>query len=288
MDLSTGAEVMHIEVVRSWVRVRRLTYAEVEAMIECEPFADLWQIAQTFRERRRANGAALMEFPEVVIRVTGGDVSVRPLPLLRSRILVTEAMLMAGEAAARFALERNIPFPFATQGAPEIREQPETLAAMYAYRKKLKRRQMKSVPEPHAGLGLSAYAQVTSPLRRYLDLVAHQQLRAHLRGEPLLDASQLLARVGASEAVMGTMRRAERLSNRHWTLVYLLRHPGWRGEGILVERRGQLGTALIPSLGLEAQVHLSGNPALDAPVPLALKDVDLPELGVHFQMDARA
>jgi exoribonuclease-2 len=287
MDLDTAGAIAHVEVVRSWIRAQRVTYAETETTIAHEPFAGLWRIAQALRERRRANGAALMEFPEVVVRVRDGEVAIRSLPSLRSRTLVTEAMLMAGEAAARFALERNIPFPFATQPAPEVREQPETLAAMHAYRKKLKRRQMKSTAEPHTGLGLPVYAQVTSPLRRYLDLVAHQQLRAHLRGEPLLDASQLLTRVGASEAAAATIRRAERLSNRHWTLVYLLHHPEWRGEGVLVERRGQLGTVLIPPLGLEVQVHVSGNPPLDTRVPLVLKGVDLPELGVHFQMDVR-
>ena len=32
-------------------------------------------------------------------------------------------------------------------------------------------------PQPHAGLGLSAYMQVTSPIRRYGDLLAHWQLK---------------------------------------------------------------------------------------------------------------
>ena len=32
-------------------------------------------------------------------------------------------------------------------------------------------------PVPHAGLGLDAYVQVTSPIRRYNDLLAHWQLK---------------------------------------------------------------------------------------------------------------
>ena len=35
-------------------------------------------------------------------------------------------------------------------------------------------------PAPHAGLGLPAYIQVTSPIRRYGDLIAHWQLKVGL------------------------------------------------------------------------------------------------------------
>ena len=44
----------------------------------------------------------------------------------------------------------------------------------------MKRSQYRLTPAPHEGLGIALYAEVTSPLRRYLDLVVHQQLRADL------------------------------------------------------------------------------------------------------------
>lgn len=37
---------------------------------------------------------------------------------------------------------------------------------------------------PHAGLGLPAYVQVTSPIRRYSDLLAHWQLKARCLPPP--------------------------------------------------------------------------------------------------------
>ena len=99
---------------------------------------------------------------------------------------------------------------------------------MYALRRSLRPRQYRSLPGPHGGLGLEAYAQVTSPLRRYLDLVTHQQLRILLRGGEPLDAQGIIERVGAAEAAAAGVRRAERLSREHWTLVYLQQHPQWR------------------------------------------------------------
>lgn len=286
LDLDADGRVVDVEVVSSWVRVTRLTYAEAEARLTIEPFQTLHRLAQAHAATRQENGAIALEFPETKIWVEDGEVIIRPLLPLKSRALVTEAMLMAGEAVGTFALERDIPFPFSTQDppSPKIDGMPTSLSGMYALRRTLKRSQMSSLPAPHAGLGMPIYAQVTSPLRRYLDLVAHQQLRAYSRGEVLLTAAELLERVGAAEAVAGSVRQVERLARQHWTLVYLLAHPDWRGEGILVERHGVRGTVLIPELDLEPRLHIRQDLPLDSKVPLALSGVDLPELVAHFRI----
>jgi exoribonuclease-2 len=281
--------------------VTRLTYDEVEGRLDEEPFRDLYCLTQAYQARRAANGAVSIDLPEVSVRVKEGQVILRRLPPLQSRALVEGTMIMAGEAVARFAIERGIPLPFATQEPPDPHEAPRTLSAMFALRRTLKRSQYRSIPAPHGGLGLSAYSQATSPLRRYLDLVVHQQLRAYLRGEQLLSEQDVLERVGAIEAIIGNVRQAERLSNTHWTLVYLLQHPKWRGEGIVVEKAGLnessvaslrgnpahtlRGRLLIPELGLETQMQLPADLPLDASVPLAVSWVDLPHLDVRFRTD---
>ncbi|MBE0695617.1 MAG: RNB domain-containing ribonuclease, partial [Anaerolineaceae bacterium] len=117
---------------------------------------------------------------------------------------------------------------------------------MFALRRFLKRSRFRSSPSPHSGLGLSAYTQATSPLRRYLDLVAHQQLRAFLAGQSVLDIDGVSERIAIVEEIIGGVRQAELLSERHWTMVYLLQHPAWQGEGILVEKRGSSGTLILP------------------------------------------
>lgn len=195
-------------------------------------------------------------------------------------------MVMAGEAAARFALERGLPFPFTTQDvAVDVSDrEPAGLAAMHALRRNLRPRQYSSQPGPHGGLGLNVYAQVTSPLRRYLDLVAHQQLRACLRDGDPLEAQAIIERVGAAEAAAQGTRRAERLSREHWTMVYLQQHPGWRGEGVLVEKRLPRGTVLIPELALETRVKAGEDMALDGVLPLRLTGVELPTREAYFKI----
>jgi len=283
--LGPEGEILDTEIVRSKVRVTRVTYPQVDERLNEEPFKQMWEIAQRYSARRERGTYAKIELPEVKLRLEGDKVTIRPLPALRSRMLVTEAMLMAGEAAARFAIRENLPFPFATQPSPDGVERPaEDLASMFAYRKKIKRSEIKCSPEPHFGLGLDAYARATSPLRRYLDLVAHQQLRAHLDGKTPLTSSEILTRVGAADAVSATIRKAERASNQHWTLVYLKQNPNWRGPGIVVDMQGPRATVILLDLGLEAKVNLRSDVELNSQYNFGVGHVDLPNLSIHLQV----
>jgi exoribonuclease-2 len=193
-------------------------------------------------------------------------------------------MLMAGEAAARFCLDRGIPVPFATQPAPDTVEEPTGMAAMYAYRRRFKPSRLIGEPQRHFGLGLSRYTRATSPLRRYSDLLVHQQIRASLAGDEPLDARQVAERIGEAEAVGAAVRRAERLSNQHWKLVYLRSNPDWTGEGVVVEKGEHKTVLLIPELALETRVRLRGSPELDSRVRLSVRETDLPELACYFRV----
>ena len=282
--LDDNGEIREVDLVTSQVSVHRLSYRETEDRLDHEPFRSILELTRRYRTRRKQRGAAFIDLPEVKIRLHHGEVRIQPLPRYQSREMVTDAMLLAGEAAARFATEHRIPFPFTTQAPPDTPAEPEGMAAMFAYRKQFKRGQVKSTPAPHAGLGLEVYTQATSPLRRYQDLVAHQQLRAFLSGEAPLDHDHMLARVASTDLLMGNVRQGERLSNRHWTLVHLKHHPDWQGEGVVVEKRDRRARVLIPALGLDAQVQAPGDPPLDTVLRLRCTRVDLPELVANFQV----
>lgn len=280
-----------LEVVPSWVRVSRVTYEQAETQLEESPYRELWAIAVANRGRRIANGAVEIDLPEVKIRAAvDGSVTIRPLPPLRSRALVREAMLMAGEAIGRLAVAQRLPLAFTVQEPPAAGELPtgETTAGpsvMWAKRRAMQRSRPSTAPGGHGGLGLDVYVQVTSPLRRYLDLLAHQQLRAYLRGEPLLDTAAVTLRIGTADAVAGAVRAAERQSNQHWTLVYLLQHPDWQGEAIIVEQKPGRDVALIPELAWETELHRRPSRPLDSAVQLAVESVDLPNRTARFRVN---
>lgn len=279
-----SGELTDIEIRPTLVRVERLTYETVDQRLEESPFAQLGASAARFRARRMAQNAAHIHLPEVSVRVNDGEVHIRPLPRLRSRALVTDAMLMAGECAARFCLKREIPIPYATQPTPDKIEDPVDMAAMYAYRRRFKPTRLLGAPERHFGLGLDLYTRATSPLRRYSDLLVHQQIRAALTGSEPLDAQQASERTAEAETAAAAVRRAERLSNQHWKLVYLSANPHWTGEGVVVEKGEHKSVVLIPELALETRVRLSGALEPNAPVQLAPREVDLPDLTCYFRV----
>jgi exoribonuclease-2 len=270
------------------VRVTRWSYEAADAALERgEPLLTaLYELAERYMIRRAAQGSVELNLPEVKVWVeTDGTVGLRPLPALRSRDLVREAMLMTGEAVAQFAQEQGIPLPFTSQDAPD-EELPDldSLAAMFAARRKMKPGQQRLTPAPHAGLGLPHYVQSTSPLRRYLDLVTHQQLRAFVLGRPLLDEAAIIERIGAADAVVGDTRRAERAAIAHWTLVYLQQNPEWMGEGIVVDKRGSRDLVLIPGLAWEALMNLPGERPLGSQITVKLHSVNLPEQEAYFRV----
>jgi len=283
MDVTPEGAIAGVEIVPSWVRVERVTYDQAEARLDEEPFRTLREFGFVREAKRRENGSVTIEMPEVKIRVTGGKVSITPIPPLKSRSLVTEAMVLCGEAVAQFAIQNEIPLPFATHAPPDEAVEGDGLAGMFALRRSMKPSQQRGTPGPHAGLGIQAYVQTTSPLRRYLDLVVHQQLHAHLAGEELLDAQALLERVGAADAIAASVRRAERLSCKHWTLVYLKQHSDWQGEGVIVEKWGPRSKLLIPALDLEARLHLRQDLPLNARLTLKADRIMLHELDASFK-----
>ena len=285
LELNAEGQVVICQIQRTWVKVDRLTYQAAEPLLEQSPFQSMLKVTQQFRRQRIERGAIMIELPEVRFEVQAGRVFLRPLPRLKSREMVTDSMLMVGEAVARFAFQNDIPFPYAVQDStgtdrPEI----QNLSEMFAFRKKMKPSQLTAVARPHAGLGLEVYSRATSPLRRYLDLVVHQQLRAFTKGQPTMSSQDIMTRIGATQAVTGKLRKAERFSNAHWTLVFLIQNPNWQGKGILVEHRGPRAVVLIPDLGLETQLQMSGAVALNTEINLACVRVDLVNLSTQFKI----
>ena len=285
MALNEAGEITDTEIVPSWVRVTRTTYEDALAHLDEAPLREMAAAARTFEQRRVQNGAVNIDLPEVRVRITGREIAIRPIPNLPSRDLVRDAMLMAGEAVARFAFEHNIPLPYTTQDASaEPLPAASTPAEYFALRRQMSPSRQSSTPGAHFGLGMGMYAQATSPLRRYLDLVVHQQLRAFLRGDALLDEQEVMARVGAAMAVSGDVRWAERQSVRHWTLLYVMQQPDRVWDGVVVDQRGKRNFVLIPELALETAVFSQGALSLDEAVRVKLRDVNLPLLESRFEL----
>lgn len=284
LRLDENGAITDSAVIKTLVHVERLTYEQADERRETPELAPFFEIAERNLKRRTASGAVSIELPEVHISLTGQEVTITPSEKPLASGMIREMMLLAGEAAAKFAFKNGIPFPFVSQEKPDIpKDIPEGLAGQYRLRRCMRSRSVGVTPSQHAGLGLGMYSQVTSPLRRYSDLIAHIQLRAFLDGRDLLDKDTMLERISAGDAAAGNASKAERESNMHWTLVYLRQHPDWTGTGVAVEIRGKQAVFLIPELAQETLITPRKMPELNDTVTLKAGNINIPELSVTFQ-----
>jgi len=89
----------------------------------------------------------------------------------------------------------------------------------------MQRPRLSLYPEFHAGVGLDYYAQLSSPIRRYADLVLQRQLIAALSrpDAPVYRTDELLTVLANAENADAEGKELERRAKRYWTLLYLQR-----------------------------------------------------------------
>ena len=155
-------------------------------------------------------------------------------------------------------------------------------AEQFSRRRGMKRSRTTLECSRHSGLGLDAYSRVTSPLRRYPDLIASQQIRRTILRQEPLDAENVLMGLAAFETRSGSLIQSERRSNLFWKLKWLEQRQGWTGEAVLLDRRERQGIFLIPEIALETRVAMKKDVPLGGRAILALKSVDIPESSALF------
>ncbi len=279
--------VTEVRVVPSMVRVTRTSYGAAEALLGSGPLSELARIAAIRSAYRRHNGAIDIDIPEVRVWVDQGMPRIDPVPHFASSGMVREMMVMAGEGLARWAFERGLPFPYYSQEAPGSRDDlPDGLAGEFAKRRLMKAGMAGVQPRAHQGLGVTMYAQATSPLRRYGDLLGHQQARAALAAEsgraaaPPLAADELSMRLARAAAGNQAVRKAERQSELHWTIAWLMDRPGWEGDAIVVQTGSSDALLYLPEIGLETKVRAAGM-RLNDTVRVRFQKADLARLEVQ-------
>ncbi|NMG57624.1 RNB domain-containing ribonuclease [Geitlerinema sp. P-1104] len=244
----------------------RLTYDDVDEMLELGVRAEpeiiaIAEWAKTRHRWRQSQGSIFIDMPESAIKVKDDEVIIEVLDNSASRQLVAEMMILAGEVAARYAQEHNLAIPFRHQSQPELPPEEELMqlpagpVRACAIRKCMPRSEMSVFPNRHASLGLDTYTQVTSPIRRYTDLLTHFQLKAHLRGDTQPFSSEQVQQlmmsvmVSAKEAVL-----VERQTCRYWAIEYLRRHGDETWQALMlrwIRPDDNLGSLLLEEIGIE-------------------------------------
>jgi exoribonuclease-2 len=153
--------------------------------------------------------------------------------------LVAELMILANTTWGALLRDAGIPALYRVQTAGKVR--------------------MSTVAAAHEGLGVDCYAWLSSPLRRYCDLLNQWQLIALLREEPppfLPQSPELFAALRDFELTYASYAEFQRNMERYWCLRYLL----------------QTGATTLEAMVLrEALVRV-------ADLPLVLRAPSLPDM----------
>jgi len=192
-----------------------------ELMSHATPLEALYQVYRALREHRNEHGLVMEDRKEFrwILNDQKQIESIEPYEKLLSQKLVEECMVAANRCAARFLTEQNSSGPFVSHPGfrtdrldetkkflqmhiPEIADTdpttlegyrgiikalsaPERTAPLRAMvNRLLTRAQLTTESSVHMGMALEAYTNVTSPLRKYSDFLAHQQIKAALHDQP--------------------------------------------------------------------------------------------------------
>lgn len=273
LKLSAIGELTGYAIYPSRIKVAgRLNYDRADAWIAAEsshPEAlmvrRLYAAAQRLRDRRRAAGAVIVSRREPKIKV-GADGAIEVSVIdntSASRMLVAEFMVLSNHVIARHAVVNRIPIIY--------RVQPASGGDMAGQRPRLS-----IFPDYHAGIGLDCYAQSSSPIRRYMDLVLQRQIVAALAaaGTAKLpyQAEELLSVLANAEASETASKELERRAKRYWTLRYLERESLGVPLQALVLRDG--ASVELTAFAVRGALHGAPNVASQSLILAQIANVD--------------
>jgi exoribonuclease II len=211
------------------------------------------------------HGPAGDERVEITVRKRGA-----PLDLI-----VAEAMILANSTWGLWLSDIGVPGIYRSQAslAPGVKVRMGTKA------------------QPHAGIGVKAYAWSTSPLRRYTDLVNQWQIIAAARhGRTAALAApfkpkdaELFSIISAFDAAYSAYNAHQAGMERFWTLQYLRQHDLHELEATVFKE----GLARADALPLVLPVLGAADLPRGARVRVKLGEIDLITLDVNGTVTQR-
>ena len=236
-DLSVSARHTRLERVPVAANLRHAQYDALNEVFEHggaaglpyeEELRSLWRVAAALEKQRGrpSAGSAMLDFSFYV-----EDGRVRIVPRKRGSPLdklVSEMMILANTSWGELLAERDVAAIYRVQSTGKVR--------------------LSVHPEPHEGLGVSCYAWMSSPLRRYVDLVNQWQLVAALTGQRphlMRNSDALLAALRAFEVTYARYDEHQRAMETYWTLRWL-EQEGIRTLEALVLRENLVRAQAVP------------------------------------------
>ena len=239
--ITDAGEVLGWEAIPSIIRSQAaLSYVQADGAIDDHNHSwhsmldSLTGLARSLRQKREAAGAINFNRPEMMIKVAeSGEIKINVQSRsTQARQMVAEFMILCNSLLAEFCRDNSLPAAYRSQAAPDLGELEAILQKgvdisddpllRYLMVRRFPPADLDTVPAPHNGLGVAAYLQATSPLRRYPDLVMQRQISHFLSaGRPLYSTEEIASVAQRAEVQLRELGRLEEERRRYWFLKYL-------------------------------------------------------------------
>ncbi|WP_462137317.1 ribonuclease catalytic domain-containing protein [Candidatus Mycalebacterium sp.] len=249
---------------------RNMTYGEAERLIETGgDWKKLAEICAALKRKRIERGALIVNIPELKIRVDAdGNIETGSAqPKGAAHLVVSELMITANHLSAVFLKQNSAPAIFRSQTEPispaarDIDENDPLFPVRVG--RFMKPSKIGIYPDWHRSLGIECYAQATSPIRRYRDLIVQRQIMSEIRCEAGLDEKSVLQIIADTEQVIHDRRIAQRSRARFWLFEHFrMMDPQARLEGIVSRVADGRVFAYFPRYCSEFPLHGENKDAL--------------------------
>lgn len=240
-DISVDGDVLQFEVKPSIIiSDAALSYDEANTSIAADDhsyhdiLANLHTLTEALKRKREAAGAVNIDRAELLIKVvSSNDVQVKVVQRdSPAREMVAECMVLCNSLLASFCRDRDIPASYRSQSAPDLTNLGADLPPgvdigdhgplrQHLMLRRFAPAQSGTTAAPHGGLGVQAYIQATSPLRRYPDMVMQRQITNYLdTGEALYGVEDITSIAGRADVQLRALGKLEDERRRYWLLKF--------------------------------------------------------------------
>lgn len=236
-------------------RFPRVTYEKVDLLLqhpekqpkEASDLKLMYEVAKSLRAKRVKNQDAIIfgeGFNKGLVKLSPDEtgeltqISFEDQVESKSTVLVSEMMILANTLTGGYFRKNKIPGVFRCYNELQLKDR--ALKEYTKMKEMTKNGQFPTIkdintissllnssfytgkPKKHEMIGASEYLTVTSPLRRFPDMINHLQIHRHLRGLPLCFSQQevdgITWHIQSRDVVL---KSAARMSATYWTLKFL-------------------------------------------------------------------
>lgn len=271
--------------IKSIINVdKNLSYSEAEEnLCNRKLGSKLFEIASSLRKKRMNENAFSVDLPHLKFNIDNKEVlSVeRYYMTSTAHRMVSEFMILTNSLTAKHFLEKGIPAIYRSQveGIAQDAFSLDHEDLLYPLKviKYLRPSKLGTTPNRHCSLGVNQYVQVTSPIRRYLDLVLQRQLSVSIEGNKVPYSENYLETLYKKvEISIRDKRIVEKSRERYWLYTYLKKYELKEIEGVISSVSDNRFSIYIPEYLIELPVnHSSEEPVEGSKVRIKIDSVDI-------------